>query len=76
VVDAEDDHLASGFVDPVQDPVGASTGGVDAGQVSAQGLTDPMRVADQGAGKELDDRRRHRLRKVVLEGTDRRWGQD
>src|SRR4051794_15698042 len=76
MVDAEDDHLAGGFVDAVQDAVGAATGGMDAGEVSAQGLAHPMRVADQRAREELDDGRRHGLRKLVLQGPDYRWGQD
>jgi hypothetical protein len=61
VLDAEDHDFVLGFVDSIEDAVGAAPRGVDAGEIPAQLLADPMRVLEQGSGEELDDRRRYLL---------------
>lgn len=61
VFDAEDDDFTLRLVDSVQDAVGAAARGVDAGEIPAQLLTDPLRVLDQGSGEELNDCRRDAL---------------
>jgi hypothetical protein len=61
VFDAEDDDFILCLVDSVQDAVGAAARGVDAGEIAAQLLTDPLRILDQGSGQELDYRRRDAL---------------
>jgi hypothetical protein len=46
VLDAEDHDFVLGFIDPIQDAVGAAPRGMDACELSAQLFTDAMRVLD------------------------------
>lgn len=62
MLDAQHDDFAILLVDPVQDPIGPATRGVDAGELATECLTDSMRVVDEGSGEELDYGRSHRLR--------------
>jgi hypothetical protein len=61
VFDAENDDFTLRLVDSVQGAVGAAACGVDAGEIPAQLLTDPLGVVDQGSGEELNDCRRDAL---------------
>ena len=61
VVDAEDVHGAIGFVDPVDDPVGAAAGSVTARQRAEQGFADAVRVDRQGGLAEFQHGGSNRL---------------
>lgn len=61
VLDAQHDDFAILLVDPVQDPIGPATCGVDAGELTAEGFADSMRVVDECTGQELDDCGSHRF---------------
>lgn len=75
VVDAQNDDLASGIVDPIQHAVGAAAGGPHTGEFAAQHFPDSSRIGEQRAGHELDHRRRDRLRQAGLDGPHRGRGQ-
>ena len=54
VLDAEHDDFARFLADAVQDAIGAASGGPDPGEVVAQWLADPVGLAGQCGGEELD----------------------
>lgn len=54
MVDLEHDRHTGGVVDPVEDPVGATSCGSDAGQMTAQWFVDWWRIGEKGAGEELE----------------------
>jgi hypothetical protein len=76
VVDAYYDDLVSFLMDAVQDAVSAAACRVDAGEVATQRFADTSGAVDEGTGEELDDRCCDSLRQRVLNGADRRRGED
>jgi len=55
--DADDDHGVLVLVDAKHDPVVASTGTAIAAHVASERLAEPLRIASQRPGDELNDRR-------------------
>ena len=49
-----DGHAVTGFVDSVDDPVGASTCAVSIGQWRSEALPDPVGVVEQRPDDELE----------------------
>ena len=70
------DDLAALVVAAIEDAVRASSRGMDPREIPAQRLPHPVRVLDQGAREELDDRCRHRLGQAGANGPHSRRGQD
>lgn len=65
VVDAYDVNGAGVVVDAVDNPVGATAGGMIAGQFPCEWFADAVRVVQQCPGEELSDR-----------ASDREWQTD
>jgi len=68
VDDVEDMHGAIGFVDPVDDPVGAAAGSVTARQRAEQGFADAVGVDRQGGFAEFQHGGSNRLGLPLRDG--------
>jgi len=76
VLDAQDDHFVEVFVNAVENAVGTPARGPHPGQVIPQRFTDPVGLADQCRGQELDHCCGDRLGQLAGQGTARWRGED
>jgi hypothetical protein len=65
--DGDDSHAVVGIIDPVDHPIGATTGAVSIIERWTEAFTDPLRVVEQRPNDELVCSKRDRLRQVLRE---------
>ena len=65
--DGDDSHAVVGIIDPVDHPIGATTGAASIIERWTEAFTDPLRVVEQRPNDELVCSKRDRLRQVLGE---------